>query len=674
MTEPSRKANKNHIKSIPSPILVEGQALAEHPQGQNPLIFWTLHPTDPYLVDLTQFETGRTAAELTSGKQLWKGDFRGRPNLIYELTPAIKYLCILNRQASLQLLLEHLRFWWRVFEEAESENETSLYTVAPVHSVADLQLIHHHIAVNMGVTRMCHNAVIRILNLARSEMGFQPLHWPSVERKRGQSDAAESWEIELIRREFKKGWFAGLRRITAAEPIQANLMDWKITSPRLRKKHADEVYRAVIECSKHPIPSVDHVRKWTDCNHPTWMQPFSNVIANLYPTREEVREAFFLCLIYSGWNVSTLYNLSIEDRFVQCHPTNADYHVLYGLKHRGDSEHPCIGRNKRSDSPGQILRSLVTITAPLRRQVKKELAEVEAQLKKSDLTNSALNILLTKRKVLTHRVKSPWLYPDPHGFTVNHITESNLNFSTSGKGRAKFLASIIQKINLRQPPDKKIRSSIVPADLRHSYIGFAYEVSNYNILTAQIAAGHKSADTTTVYLDKKRWKAHSAKKIHEFQTVLFNEIEERKAVDVTILRANLEWGATTIEEIDRLGIYRKNRTRIGVACKDPKNPPLAIAPNHTDGGCRIQRCTLCPQNAILLPDSYDGIAMRVSELEYLRDDTPVPVWVNSLFPEELSNAFAILEQYDHQKVTARLDHWRSEIKEGRHKPITWEGV
>jgi len=672
MAEPNRKINKNHIISSSSSS-AGSESLPSNPIDQNPLVFWTLHPTDPYLVDLTQLATGRTAAEVTSGKHLWKGDFSGRPNLISELTPAIKYLFSLNRQASLQLLQEYLRTWWRVFEEAESATENSLYKISPVHSVADLQLIHHHIAVNLGVTHACQTTFIRIVNLVRREMGIQPVHWPSIEKKRGQSDTPEPWEIERIRREFKKDWFAATSRIKAAEPIQANLMNWENTHFKSRKKHANEVYRAVIELSGHPLPSVDHIRKWTGCNHPTWMQPFSDVIASLYPTREKVREAFFLCLIYSGWNVSTLYNLNIEDRFVQDHPTNPDYHVLYGLKHRGDSEHPCIGRNKRFDSPGSILRSLVKLTAPLRKLVNNELADVENQLKQTGLTTSTLNNLLKRRKILTQRARSPWIYPDPHGFTVNHITESNLNFRTYYKGKGTFLAGLIKKINLRQPPDKQIRNNITPGDLRDSYVGFAYEFSNYNILTAQIAAGHKSANTTKIYLDNRRWKAHSAKKIHEFQTVLFNEIDERKAVDATILRANLEWGTTTTEELTRLYTYRKNRTRIGVGCKDPKNPPSSIAPNHRGGACRVQRCTLCPQNAILLPDSYDGIAMRVSELEHLRDNTPVTVWVNSSFPEELSNAFAALGLYDPQKVEKQLKHWRSEIKSGRHKPIIWEG-
>lgn len=670
MIEIGRKQNGEHG----APIALSKWA-ARSMNHENQYIFWTFNQQDPHLVDLTEFATGKTAENITGGKHNWTTDFRGRPSLIAELIPAIKHLHGFNRSASVSLLQEGLRFWWRVFEEAESSSTEEGHTQAHVHSVADLQILHHHIARRMRVGRRCHNSFTRIANLVRVQMKLPPLYWPSIESEPIPSEVPETWEVERIRHALKRQWFDALSRMKAADKNQADLWGWKHTYFKERGIHVHEVYRAVIELTGHPLPSTKQVRDAIGVSFtPDWMQPISTPIAGLYPTRNDVRAAFLLCLMYSGWNVATLADLNVDDRFVEPHPTDPGYHVVYGFKMRGQSEQYCIGRNKRSDAPGTILRVLVERTRPLRELVRIELVEVDRRIADGVASAQELNELLKQRKKLMERVRSPWLYPDPHGFGVVHITSDNLNYRTSYRTTGTYLSGLIKAINLRQPPEKQIRTNIVPGDLRDSYIGFAYEFSNYSVLTAQIAAGHKSAETTQGYLRHKSWKAHSAMTIHKFQTVMFREIEECKSVDPTILRAHMEWNGIADDERARLAEHRKNRSRIGVACKDPTHPPLTISPTHAGGGCRIQRCTLCPENAILLPDSYDGIAMRVAELEFLRANTPVTVWTNSSFLEELANAESVLELYDPARVEERLVHWRGEIEAGQHKAITWEGA
>ncbi len=677
MTEPSRKRNKDQRSTN---LTIGEQHLPSEPaknldKSEDPLIFWSVNQEDPFLVDLTEFAKGKTAADITAGKRRWVSDYRGRPNLIAELVPAIKYLYSHLRAPSLNLVSENLRFWWRVFEKAEAPTDTGCYIPKPVESVADLQMLHHHIAKNMRVASRCHAMFVRIANLVRSQKGLQPLDWPSIEREQKPSDAPETWEIERIRRELKRQWFGSLARWKAADASKSNLWGWKKTYYKERSKHAHEVYRAVVDLTGHPLPSIEDVREAIGFSStPEWMQPIVTPISGLYPTCDDVRAAFILCLMYSGWNISTLVTLKVDGRFVETHPTNSGYHVAHGFKNRGQSEQYCIGRNKRLDAPGTILRTLVERTRPLRELVKKQLVGLETQLADGAASVEEVNSLLEQCKTLKERARSPWLYADPHGFAVVHINSDNLNYRRSYKSQGTYLANFIRTINLHQPADRQIRESIAPGDLRDSYVGFTYEFSNYSVLTAQIAAGHKSVGTTQDYLRHKRWKAHSAKTIQKFQTFMFREIGERKSVDATILRAHMEWGDVTDEERVRLSEFRKNRSRIGVGCKDPNSPPQSMARNHKGGGCRIQRCTLCPQNAILLPDSYDGIAMRVAELEFLRHSIPVTSWVNSQFPLELENAESALELYDPQRVQGRLAHWRREIQEGHHKPILLDGT
>lgn len=677
MAEPGRKIDKGRHASTQTvvaqnapPPTARDKSHTNGADNENPFAFWSITQEDPVLVDLNEFATGKMAADVVTGKHKWKGDFRGRPSLIAELLPTIQYLHGLNRGQTFKIIQLTLRFWWRVFDVAESHTTASSHVPRPVESVADIQMIHHHIAKKRGVSSSTQNQFLRIVNLTRSQKKLPPLYWPTIEPKRTQSEVPETWEVERIRHALKRQWFLVLSRWKAADASEASLWGWK-ESHKERSIHAHELYRAAIELTGHPLPSPDMIQLAIGYSSQIrWMQPYSKPIAGLYPTCDDVRAAFMLCLMYSGWNTSTLIDLKVDGRFVEVHPTNPGYHVVYGYKHRGKSEHHCIGRNKRSDAPGTILRTLFERTRPLRELVRKELTAIEAKLAEGAASARELNELVKQRKELMERVRSPWLYADPQKCAVLHLTPQSVNHAQHGT----FIGNLIRSINLNQPADKQIRDSIVPGDFRDSYVGFAYEFSNYSVLTAQIAAGHKRVGTTQDYLRHRQWKAHSAKTIHKFQTAMFREIDERKSVDPTMLRALMEWEVVTDEERARLAEYRKNRSRIGVACKDPNNPPRSIARNHTSGGCRIQRCTLCPENAILLPDSYDGIAMRVAELECLRDNIPVTTWVNSGFPAELENSEAALELYDPRRVKERLTHWRGEIQSGRHKPIFSDGT
>lgn len=238
-----------------------------------------------------------------------------------------------------------------------------------------------------------------------------------------------------------------------------------------------------------------------------------------------------------------------------------------------------------------------------------------------------------------------------------------------------FLRRVIQEINASQSADRQIRNSITPSDFRDAYIGFAYEFSNYSVLTAQVAATHKRSSTTQTYLGHKAWRAHSAKRIREFSTTLWREIKIHRSVDPAVLRSTMEQGEVSAEERKRLAAFRKNRTRVGVGCKDRLNPPATIAPEHVHGSsCRVQRCCLCPTHAIVYDDSYDHLARRQAELEDIRDKVPVPVWTESSFPQELENTEATLQLFAASLVLDRLNHWRNEIKVGRHMVISMEGA
>ena len=672
MAEPSRKKNKGrhapNLRLVPNDSQAESTTTdAETDKGA--LAFWTSHPTKPVLVDLGEFATGRTKADVkTTVQHMWAGDYKGRPELIADLLPVIKQTWSLVAAVTIKSsLLPSLRAWWRVLDEAERTDSATHLAVAQVAKVEDLHALHYRVSKTLRMSTANHLAFVRMVNLRLEQKKQSTLYWPSPDSHRKDSEAPTFWEMEKIRHRLKHGWFAALDRWREADGHLPDLWSWKSEPSDKWKDHGHAVYRAIIAQTGNALPGKKEVGEALGYSYAYWMPPLHVTQFGLYPSSDDARHAFHLCLLYSGWNVQTLLELDITGRFIEEHPTNSEYHLVYGFKNRGGTEHFCVGRNKRSDSPGAILSTLVERTKPLRAALKIELAEVEAALlKDKDDTASVL-----RRTELLHCLKSPWLCVNAQGQSIGRLTSTNVN----AEDRIPFIRRVIHEINESQPPDRQVRSSITPSDFRDAYIGFAYEFSNYSVLTAQVAATHKRAGTTQTYLGHKAWRAHSAKRVREFSTTLWQEIKIHRAVDPAVLRSTMENGVVSADERRRLDAFRKNRTRVGVGCKDRMNPPAAVAPEHVDGSaCRVQRCSLCPTHAIVYDDSYDHLARRQAELEDIREKVPVPVWGESSFPQELENTEATLRLFDASLVLDRLNHWRSEIKSGRHMVISMEGA
>ncbi|MBY0368836.1 MAG: hypothetical protein K2X12_21570 [Burkholderiaceae bacterium] len=675
MAEPGRKVNKGRhdpaLTLVSTPQLPAIVATSNPGQSDSdPLLFWTEHPTKPLPIDLRRFATGVREEDLKgNAKSQWTGDFTGRPELIADLLPAIKEEWrLLHSESHRNNRLQTLRTWWRVLDEAERGDQTSqAMGSSRVKAVEDLHELHYVISKRNKVSTTHHGNFLRLVNIRLKQKSLPGLYWPSPDYVQKSSEVPAHWEIETIRHRLKHGWFATLSRWERADEQAPDLLSWKTLPADRWKEQVHAIYRAVVAQTGDPVPSLRDVAQALGSQSKMgWMSPIGVPQLGLYPNGDDVRNAFNLCLLYSGWNIQTLLDVNVAGRFVEPHPTNPDYHLVYGFKNRGQSEHFCMGRKKRTDSPGTILTRLVERTAPLRKKLRDEHTQVLTELQ-ADAGSEALTL---RRIELEQCLKSPWLYFDVHQ-GIRRLSMGSFNTTSGGP----YLRLLIREINQKQPADRQVRESITPGDFRDAYIAFAYEFSNYSVLTAQVAANHKNAGTTQTYLRHKAWRAHSARKVRELSTAVWHEIEIHRKVEPAVLRAKLEHGGVSDDERRRLAIHKKNRTRVGVGCKDFTHPPPSLAPEHDDGsGCRVQRCTLCPTHAIVFDDSYEHLTRRQAELEDTRDKIPVPVWNESSFPQELENTEAVLTRFDAQLVRERLSHWRDQIKLGKHFPIVFEGA
>jgi len=554
MAEPSRKKNK--ARHAPNLALVAKDSQTEPTTtdakpGDPGLSFWTVHPTKPDLIELDEFASGRTKAEVKPTVQhMWAGDFTGRPELITDLLPVIKQTWSLVAAVTIRRsLLPSLRAWWRVLDEAERADPVTQMATARVTKVEDLHELHYRISKKLKVSTANHLAFVRMVNLRLEQKKLSTLYWPSPDHQRKDSDVPAFWEMEKIRHSLKHGWFAALDRWREADLHTPDLWSWKNEPSDKWQDHGHAVYRAVVAQTGMALPGKKEIGEALGYSYAYWMPPLHVTQLGLYPSSDDARHAFHLCLLYSGWNVQTLLELDITGRFIEEHPTNPEYHLVYGFKNRGGTEHFCVGRNKRSDSPGAILRAIVQRTKPLRAALEKELVEVNSALLKD---KDDLKSILRKSELLSC-IKSPWLCVNPQGQSIGRLTSNNVN----AEDKIPFIRRVIQEINASQPLDRQVRVSITPSDFRDAYIGFAYEFSNYSVLTAQIAATHKGAGTTQTYLGHRAWRAHSAKRVREFSTAMWKEIKIHRTVDPAVLRSTMENGEVSEDERRRLADFRK---------------------------------------------------------------------------------------------------------------------
>jgi hypothetical protein len=156
--------------------------------------------------------------------------------------------------------------------------------------------------------------------------------------------------------------------------------------------------------------------------------------------------------------------------------------------------------------------------------------------------------------------------------------------------------------------------------------------------------------------------------LRRWGTHLFNEIG-RGRIDLTILAQLVRHGPLTPEMEERLKEYRRLwSSRVGVGCSDPRRPPDSVAPGHVAGRlCGTHRCLKQCPNAKFLPESLDGIAMRVEELMAMMDQLPREAWLRGGFEEELASGEMLLQElFPRDDVADARERWRQRITEGEH--------
>jgi integrase len=664
-----RHVNKNHFKGDLLEQPVGGYVGVNEDTLDSALRFVTTG-RGAHLVDLTPLRDGRLEQR---GGGRWAGAYTGRPRLISQLAPAFREAFQGSSRETVASAMGSLRTWWRLFDQVEATAPGGKSRVPAVHGVEDLSAAHRQLALDSGMGRSRFGPFARIADVTRRALGLRPLHWLGPENEAVVRHAPTFAQVKPVRDVLKRRWYATLSRWETSDALISGVSEPSTEEERLQllnQQHLD----AVIRETGLAWPPPEKLRRDRSLTF-FYSQGFriNIMLRSRYPDISDVRDAFHLCLITTGWNPQTLLDLDVSKEFVQPHPKDKSRYLLTGYKERSKTEQFTEGLYKTQRSPGVILLTLMKRTEPLRAQLQADYdrskMDLEVQRAKGE-NAAALDEATVALARLREGLRSPWLYAAESGvvawLTANRYTQD---------GDEPYLDRLIDDLNSRRAAEQQI-PRMTATDFRDAFAAFAYQESGGMVLFVMRALGHRRLSSTQRYLDNNLLNDQASRIFHTFSNALWSEIQEHGRLDPTVIAKHCADGHVTSQERIRLTLYRDlKRSRIGLGCKSPTTPPKSVAPRFSSDGkkrCSTHRCTLCVENAVVLPDSLDGLAMRFAELVYLKGQMPVATFRETSFQEELENTELALLGFDPVRVAESQQAWRHRIESGTHRPIDLE--
>lgn len=690
----SHSRNKNNLKDH------AGVALAAPPsslKSDDPLRFWTNHPTQNILVDLRPFADGEFERRHPYMGGNWGGPYSGRPILIAEIAPALEARCALLRQKSVESYLFALRTWWRLFDAMEAAPPRDGQSIARVVSLADINQLHDVAARRRGIKPNEFRFFLSVANDARKLLRLPMLMWVPPKAADPQRHLITDDQAREIKTALKQDWervrktwarndairAEAERRSTGEKPT---VLDE--TGEHLLKNW--QYFNSIQKEIGQTLPSGEQLIGQLRNATSLWRSGLERKLMRSiqFPTAEEADTAFHLALLNSGWNPSTLGNLDATAPFlIADHPKDDRQLVLTARDDEDEeitiqSDKPrargktqfCSGLKKHSSSPPIIVASYLKRVAPLREILEQQYHVAHSELIRLEAAGATVETIGPQMKLVQELLvgcRSVWLYVDLKG-KINWLNWRQWGRYAKPEGRKgadSYLEQIRRRLNAeRVKLGLEVIPTVSPSDFRDIYARWVYVQSGGNVLAVMLALGHATLSSTRHYVENNLFNAENDAHARRFMIHLFSELQ-RGRVDLTILAQLVRHGPLTPEMETRLAKYRQlMRSRIGVGCAAPRHPPTHIAPAHVVGRlCSTQRCLKDCPHARFLPESLIGIAMRVEELLAMSEYLPRESWLKGEFQKELDEGETLLATLFPKETVADVrDSWRERIAAGDH--------
>ncbi|WP_127996165.1 site-specific integrase [Piscinibacter defluvii] len=666
-----RNVKKDHLKELAQPVSAVPVVVVEPvPTSDDPLRFWTKHSKKPCLVDLTPLKDGQM--HLPNGR--WGGPYSGRPALIEQLAPALRDLTVTASTQTVGQVMTSLRNWWRLFDDMERRAADAGNALPVVTTVADIADLQRQVAFESGMTRAAFGPFVRAVDVTRRALGLRPLHWTGPDEPDVRRHLPPFAKIKPIRDALKRHWYAALDRWERADQLLAGASP-KSEGEALQLANYQRLREAAKATGK-AWPGANELYMGRSASF-FYKQGYRHetMLQCAFPDAADIRAAFHLCLVTTGWNPATFLSLNVNEPFLEAHPKDESRYLLTGFKERSKSHQVTEGLFKCQRSAGVILQTLMRRTEPLRAQLRAEHRSLQAEFEELQAAGAPQVALDKKRKAiidLEQGLRSPWLFVTP---------EQGITWLAGGTfqrlGTQGYLDQLIAGINAKRAPHDQV-PKLTATDFRDAFAAFAYQQSGGMVLYVMRVLGHKRLSSTQRYLDNTLLNDESARIFRTFNNSLWSEIKLHGRLDATVVAKWCRDGQVTDEERKRLEDYRTlKRSRLGIGCKSPTTPPRSVAPGFKADGkalCSTQRCTLCLENAVILPESLPGLTMRKAELLHLQSSMPAMAFSDTSFDEELHNTELALLAFDATEVSSLVTGWQQRIASGQHRVIHLEVI
>lgn len=686
-----RNYNKDHLAEHAG-VSLAGAEEVNAPESGDPLVFWTKHETEPVEVNLHPFSTGQNQTGNTAGGGNKFIPFTGRPRLILQVAPAIKEAVLYAAKQTVVSYLNALREWWRILDAVEASAEAIGQVMTRVEDVRLLTQVHETFAHKNGMSRQQFGKFRAIVDSVRIAAGGRPTFWESPEEPDTEKQIPPKEQRDAV-------------RFAVREACRSVLERWAL-------------YDRLNECSIKPEDSKEF-EQWRDVKYMRYIQKTTgktlpiakdvpdaiprwaiNVRGNLnlslresvFPSHWDAQAVWHQCLLNTGWNSSTLTNLDATKSILINHfkddpkdphgrfvLTPQTYELVGEKARAGGKEQFVIGQWKSLDGPGHLIKSYMKRVEPLRAVINKQLEleqEKYAQMDVADYKMRAAQFALVKR--LQQGTRSVWLYVNRDG-KVGWINEKSYQTCMVNGDMGTYLDEIVHSLNKKRAAIYARQAEtqngpieplapihhLAPKDFRVWFADYVYRASLGNMLHVKRALNHARIRTSNSYTNTNILNQEAKDSARSFLNILIGELDAGR-IDLTILAHLHRYGHVTPEQEELLSLARKlPRSRVKVACKDARHPPPHIKAS-SDQDCDVQRCLLCQENAVLLPESLDGIAMRTEELRALQAFLPIETWLEDMYDVELKNNLLALRKFDLNKGLAARKKWAQAIIAGEH--------
>lgn len=683
--------NKDHMKeharvTLAVPVRVDA------PESHDPMVFWTQHEKEPCEVNLHPFATGQVKSSLTTGGGRKFAPFTGRPDIIRQLTPAIEQALSYAAKATVDSCMNALRDWWRVLDAVEAAAATVGQPMTRVEDVRLLTHVHSEFAHRNGMTRQSFGKFRSLVDTTRKALGGRQTYWESPEVTDLQKPIPQQEHRDAVRFAVR-----GTCRKVLERWAQSDRLSQSDTKPEVPQevnlwrnvRYFRKIQRVTGKSLPTPKDVHDGVPQWAlHCRGNFRL----TLRESVFPNHWDADSVWHQCLLTTGWNPSTLTTLDATKNFLFDHFKDAPHdphrrfvlssvtYELMGEKARADGKEQFLtGQWKSLDGPGHLIRNYLERVEPLRKILKEQLAQEKLKYEEmQDADYEARTAQFAHVKNLEQGCRSVWLYVDRHG-KISWIHDKSSGSGLVNGKQKPFLNAVVHILNTQRAAaharlaknGKELVSPLVPVpdvaakDFRVWFADYVYRSSHGNMLHVQRALNHSRLSTSVGYTNTNIGNQKASDDGRRFLNILVEELDTGR-VDLTILSHLYRYGKVTPEQKKLLVQARTlPKSRMNVACRAPRHPPSHI--KATEGkDCDVQRCMLCVEHAVLLPESMDGIAMRAQELQALQGFLPIETWINEHYDIELKNNLLALRKFDLNQSSTARKKWAQAIAAGEH--------